>query len=136
MDTLTIGKLARTAGVGVETIRFYERINLIDEPPRSPTGYRQYSQDAVGRLRFIRSAKRVGFSLQEIRELLELKSSAGTSASAVREIATKRISEIGDRIAELREIRRALRETTERCDGEGSTGACVILAALDSSADG
>ena len=130
MQRLTIGKLARAGDVGVETVRFYEKTGLLDEPPRSSSGYRQYPPEAVSRLRFIRRAKAVGFSLSEIKELLELRASR-QNAGSVKAVAEARIDEIDLRLVELKEMRRLLERLTAKCNAEGSVSQCAILAALD-----
>ncbi len=130
MQRLTIGKLARAGDVGVETVRFYEKTGLLDEPPRSSSGYRQYPPEAVSRLRFIRRAKAVGFSLSEIKELLELRASR-QNAGSVKAVAEARIAEIDLRLVELREMRRLLERLTAKCNGEAPVSQCAILAALD-----
>ncbi len=130
MRHLTIGKLAREVGVGVETVRYYERRGLLAEPPRKASGYRQYSADAVRSLRFIRRAKELGFSLAEVAELLALREAPEPACPDVkRQIATK-IDDIGERIADLRRIRGALEELHSRCESTGSLGVCPILALL------
>jgi MerR family mercuric resistance operon transcriptional regulator len=98
---LTIGQLARQAGVGVETIRFYEREGLLAEPGRLPSGYRQYPPDAVERVKFIRRAQRLGFTLRESRELLDLRDDPDAGQVDVRERATDKLADIDARIAEL-----------------------------------
>jgi MerR family mercuric resistance operon transcriptional regulator len=131
MDTITIGEVARRAGVNVETIRFYEREGLIAQPPRGRSGYRQYPADAVRRIQFIRQAKVLGFTLQEIADLLSLRVVPGSSCDAVRATATAKIADIDERISELERIRTALKELTEACIDRGPTGECPILEALD-----
>ncbi|MDP6106829.1 MAG: heavy metal-responsive transcriptional regulator [Candidatus Brocadiia bacterium] len=97
MGNLTIGKVARQSGVGVETVRFYEREGLIEQPPRRPSGYRQYPQEAVLRLCFIRRAKQLGFSLREIKELLALRVGGSTSCSEVRQRAEAKIAVVEEK---------------------------------------
>ena len=95
MKTLTIGQVAREAGVGVETVRFYEREGLIEEPSRRASGYRQFDEAVVDRLRFIREAKELGFTLNEIKELLSLKLDPASSCGDVKHRAEVKIAEIG-----------------------------------------
>ena len=97
MDTLTIGKVAREAGVGVETIRFYEREGLLESPDRRPSGYRQYEPEAIARLRFIKQAQRLGFTLREIKELLALKLDPDATRKQVKERAVAKIADIEQR---------------------------------------
>ncbi len=94
MKALTIGKVAKQAGIGVETIRFYERIGLLEEPPRNGSGYRQYSPEAVVKLRFIKKAKQLGFSLKEIEELDCLCVTDTAPPAAILKPRRKRKSEI------------------------------------------
>ena len=128
---LTIGRLARRAGVGVETIRFYERKGLLEEPPRSASGYRQYPEDVVSRVRFIRRAKDLGFSLREIDELLALRVNDSVSAAEVRLRAQAKIADIEARVADLETMKGALTELTDCCSGGGAVGECPILEALE-----
>lgn len=121
--TLTIGKLARAGDVGVETIRFYQRKNLLDQPARDG-GFRRYGKQDVRRLRFIRQAQAAGFTLEEIKELLEL--DAGQDRARARELAASRVQALNDKIADLQRARDALTKLAQDC-GEGSSGPCPIL---------
>lgn len=132
MTSLTIGALAKQAGVGVETVRFYERRGLVRRPARPRAGYRAYPEDAVGRIRFIRNAQAVGFTLQEVKELLALRVTAGTSCAAVRSRASAKAAEVQRRLAELERIRVALEKLIAMCPGRGALTGCTILEALDS----
>jgi len=123
---LTIGGLASAAGVGVETIRFYQRRGLIETPTRE-SGIRRYGNDDLRRLRFIRQAKAAGFTLEEIRELLAL--DAGEDRSRARELASARIAELDSRIAQLEQARDSLRRLAAECGG-GGKGPCPILASF------
>ena len=125
--SLTIGELAAAGGVGVETIRFYQRRDLLRTPARGG-GIRHYGRDDVRRLRFIRQAQAAGFTLEEIRELLEL--DAGEDRGRARELAKARIEALDAKIADLRRARDALRRLAREC-GAGSTGPCPILASFD-----
>jgi MerR family mercuric resistance operon transcriptional regulator len=106
MQTLTIGKVAHQAGVGVETVRFYEREGLIVEPVRSGSGYRQYPEETVSRIRFIRHAKELGFSLREIRELLSLRVASDRSTAEVKAHAQAKIADIEQKICTLRRMKK------------------------------
>ncbi|MFQ5526933.1 MAG: heavy metal-responsive transcriptional regulator [Thermoanaerobaculia bacterium] len=128
---LKIGHVAQTTGLSVEAIRYYERLGLIDEATRTPSGYRQFEPDVVRRLRFVQRAQALGFSLEEIRELLDLRLSAAASAAEVREKADAKLSEIEVKLSDLRRMRRALKELTRSCCGDGSTSDCPILDALE-----
>jgi len=133
--TLTIGKVARRAGVGVETIRFYEREKLLPEPARDPSsGYRRYSESVISRLRFIARAKRLGFSLRETRELLDLRAGPATCRT-VRARADEKLTDIRARIADLRRIEQALLALADACPGDGGLDDCPILGALEGGLD-
>ena len=125
--SLTISELAAAGGVGVETIRFYQRRDLLRTPARGG-GIRHYGREDVRRLRFIRQAQVAGFTLEEIRELLEL--DAGEDRSRARELAKARIEALEARIADLQRARDALRRLAREC-GEGSTGPCPILTSFE-----
>ena len=136
MEVLTIGQLAKQAGVGVETIRFYEREGLIAEPERRPSSrYRQYPPQAVRRVRFIRHAKDLGFTLKEIQELLELRVNPGSTCADVRSRARDKIDDIEDRIASLQRMKAALERLAKKCRGHGPTTECPILEELDREED-
>ena len=131
MKPLTIGAVARQAGVGVETIRFYEREGLIADPPRRESGYRQYPPDTVDRLLFIKRAKDVGFSLREIRELLELRLSPDATAADIRKRTMVKIDDIADKIRCLQRMKQTLEKLTAACNGSGPVSECPILQALE-----
>ena len=120
---LTIGKLAAAAGVGVETIRFYQRKGLIEQPTRD-SGIRRYGSEDLRRLRFVRQAQTAGFTLAEIRELLAL--DASDDRPRARELARARIEALDAKIAELQQARDALSRLATQC-GDGSDGPCPIL---------
>ncbi len=131
MTAMTIGKVAKQSGVGVETVRFYEREGLLEEPPRRPSGYRQYPQDTVERLRFIKRAKELGFSLKEVKELLALRIAPGTSCGQIKKRAAAKVEDIEDRIRSLQRMKRALKKLAAACSGNGSVSHCPILDALE-----
>ncbi|MBZ0071201.1 MAG: heavy metal-responsive transcriptional regulator [Thiohalobacteraceae bacterium] len=130
MQTLTVGKLARQTGVAVETLRYYERRGLLPEAERTASGYRLFRADAVRRLRFIRRAQALGFSLDEIAELLSLSDDPGKSAAEVKRLTQSKIADIDVRIRDLQRMKRGLSKLDRRCSGHGSTEECPILAAL------
>jgi MerR family copper efflux transcriptional regulator len=130
VSEFTIGQLAREAGVGVETIRFYEREKLLKKPARSPSGYRRFGEDAVARLVFIRRAKDLGFSLAEIRELLALRADPKKDCSAVNRRAQTKIVEIEERIRDLQRMKRALLNLSTACANGTTVDDCVILDSL------
>ena len=124
---LTIGKLAQAAGVGVETIRFYERKGLLAQPPRPSAGARRYAPHAIERVTFIRQAQELGFTLAEIKELLALRLDPGTSCAEVKARAEVKIADIESKMDRLRHMREALAEITLSCSGSGPTSECPIL---------
>ena len=136
METLTIGQLAREAQVNVETVRYYERPRLIPEPPRRASGYRQYSGDAVKRIRFIKHAQELGFSLKEISELLTLRVAPDTACEDVRVRAEGKIAEIEEKIQALQRMKRALGKLVVACRRRDPTSECPVLEALDSPSEG
>ncbi len=131
MKPLTIGQVARRAGVGIETVRFYERQGLLEEPERRESGYRQYGEDAIARLRFIRRAKGLGFSLKEIKDLLALRLDPAATRADVRRRAEAKVADIEAKIHDLQRMRQALLRLTASCRGHGPVSGCPILEALD-----
>src|SRR5919109_5622041 len=131
METLSIGQVAERAGIGVETVGFYEREGLLEEPPRRASGYRQYTEQVVQRLHFIKRAKLLGFSLKEISELLLLRVDAQTSCDEVRQRTEAKIAEVERKVVELQRMRQALLQVHSLCTGQGPASACPMLDALD-----
>lgn len=129
MSSLTISQLAKRAEVPIDTIRYYERSGLIGEPPRRPSGYRQYPLDMVQRLRFIRRAKALGITLEEVAELLAL--SSKRNVASVKRTAQEKLADIDTRITELSRIRAGLSRLIDTCPGHGKAELCPILAALN-----
>ncbi|MFL6730451.1 MAG: MerR family transcriptional regulator [Sphingomicrobium sp.] len=125
--SLTIGKLAAAGGVGVETIRFYQRKGLLGTPTRD-TGIRRYGLDDVRRLRLVKQAQSAGFTLEEIRKLLDL--DATDDRATARELANARVKALDARIAELKRARDALRRLAREC-GSRSAGPCPILTSFE-----
>ena len=133
-ETLRIGQLAAGAGVNVETLRFYERRGLLESPRRRPaSGYREYPEEAVGVVRFIKRTQELGFTLREIQELLGLRENRGASCAEVRSAAAGKLEDIERKLKSLRAMRRALAMLVESCSSEGSPRHCPILEALDDS---
>ena len=130
----TIGELARVAGVGVETVRFYERKGLIERPARPASGFRSYPREAVSRLAFVREAQALGFTLREVRDLLALRANPETDCAAVRGHAAARLSRLEARTAQLACMCVALRELLARCPGRGALEKCSIVEALSAPA--
>ena len=134
MADITIGQLAEQSGVGVETIRFYERKKLIAQPKRPRSGFRHYDEDAARRIRFIRQAQELGFTLAEVKQLLELRLDPRTSCADVKSEAQTKIADIDERINSLQIMRTALMDITRSCSGEGPTSECPILDAIEAAA--
>lgn len=132
MNQLTIGELAKQGGVNLETIRYYERKGLLPKPPRTSSGYRAFPETAVRRIRFIKQAQELGFSLKEINELLALRIAPGSTRACVRKRATAKISDIKEKISRLRSMKRALERLTASCSGDGAAIDCPILESLSS----
>lgn len=130
-EELTIGKAAIAAGVGVETIRFYERQQLIEQPPKPlGTGVRLYSGDTVRRIRFIKEAQQLGFSLREAKELLALRTDPSADCAEVRDLATIKLADVREKIRRLNDIGAALERLVAACPGCGGLEACSIMDAL------
>lgn len=128
---MTISRAAERAGVGVETIRFYERRGLIEQPARPRSGgYRFYDDEVVERIRFIRQAQELGFSLREITELLSLRADPAADCGDVRTQAVSKRDEVDRKIAQLRHIRSALDALIASCPGSGALRACTIIDAM------
>jgi Hg(II)-responsive transcriptional regulator len=126
---LTIGRLARQAGVGIDTVRFYERRGLLPRPERTPAGYRLYPAAIIDRIRFIRRAKDLGFSLDEVDALLDLQDHGGQKA-AVKALTQRKLAEIDARIEDLSRMRDVLKALDRRCSGHGDVDGCPIIDAL------
>lgn len=127
---MKIGQLAQSADVNIDTVRYYEREGLLPKPARLSSGYRIYGEGDVKRLRFVRRAKALGFTLPEIRELLELSSSRDDDMAAMKAAAVDKIADVEARIAELERVRLALQGLIESCPGHGALEQCPILNAL------
>ena len=130
MSRLRIGKVAQLSEVSVETVRYYERRGLVETPQRSSSGYREYGEEAVQRLAFIRRAKLLGFSLEEVRELLELQLSPDADSGRVKMVVEEKIHLVNGKIEELCRLKETLAELSSRCDGEGPVECCPILGFL------
>jgi MerR family copper efflux transcriptional regulator len=134
MTSLSIGEIARRANVSIETVRYYERECLLKDPQRKPSGYRQYDDETVATLGFIRRSKELGFTLKEIKTLLTLKSDASATRPEVRQHANNKIAEIEAKIADYNRMRDALKSLVCQCHGDGSTVECPILLGLQGTA--
>jgi len=126
---LTIGRVAKLSGVGIDTIRFYERRGLLHEPARTPSGYRQYAPDIVERLHFILRAKDLGFSLEEVSLLLKLQDEGGSKAE-VKKLTSQKLEQIETKIGDLERMRDVLRKLNKDCSGTGDIDSCPIIDAL------
>jgi MerR family copper efflux transcriptional regulator len=131
MTRITIGTLASSAGVNVETVRFYERKGLLAQPERPNKGFRRYSEEALKRLRFIRSARELGFTLNEISELLSLRESPSATCEDVRIRAREKIEEIDRKVALLDKMRLSLSQLLKSCEVDGPALDCPILDSLE-----
>src|SRR5712664_2687788 len=132
---LTISKVATPADVNVATIRYYERRCLVPTPRRTPSGYRQYTDAAVARLRFIKHAQELGFSLQEIQELLGLRVRHGAACDTAERKTRKKIEVVQQRIRDLQRMKRTLERLAAACAVRRPTGDCPILEVLEDHAD-
>jgi MerR family transcriptional regulator, copper efflux regulator len=127
---MKIGELAGSAGVGVETIRYYERRGLLQEPDRTRAGYRDFAEHDVLRMRFILRCKELGFSLSEIRDLLELRVAPGSTAHDVRRRAEDKVAAVERKIADLQRIRTALGQLIGSCNAQGRPEECALMHAI------
>lgn len=125
---MTIGRLADAAGVNVETVRFYQRSGLLDEPDRPGSGYRTYTEEDVRRIRFIKRAQMLGFTLEEIASLLKLEGSQ--TCAETRELAARKLAMVESKLADLASMREALAELVARCDTGRDNGGCPVIRAL------
>ena len=127
---MKIGELAQKAEVNIDTVRYYERQGLLPEPQRLRSGYREYAAEDVSRLRFVRRAKALGFTLQEIRDLLELSSHREEDMAGMKSAAMEKLANVEAKLAELTRIRDGLEVVIASCPGHGALEQCPILNAL------
>jgi len=127
---MRIGKIAKQVGITVEAIRFYEKQGLIKPPPRNESGYRDYPEDTVQYVSFINRAKELGFSLKEIRELMLLRYSPGTTCGDVRDRAETKIADIERKVEDLQRMKKILKELVSVCPGQGPLSDCPIIVAI------
>ena len=132
MKSLTRSQVARASRVGAETVRFYESEGLLPPTPRSSNGYRHYTEDTVQRLNFIRRAKKLGFNLKEIKELLSLHDNPNASRAAVKTLTESKLTEIENRIQDLQRMREVLARLAAECSGKGPINGCPIIQTLES----
>jgi Hg(II)-responsive transcriptional regulator len=127
---LSIGKAASAAGVRVDTLRYYEKRRLLPRPARTYTGYRMYDEDAVRRVRFIKRAQELGFTLKEIAELLELADGRAGGCGEVRAFAGKKAGDLAAKIRDMRRMKAVLESLMKQCSGAGPVSACPIVESL------
>lgn len=134
MSGLLTGEVAKQAGVNLETIRYYEQKGLLPKPPRSEAGYRCYPPDAVRRVQFVKRAQELGFSLEEIKELLGFRVRPNATCADIRRRAVAKMSAVDGKIRDLQSIRQALERLAGACPGKGPVSDCPILDSLDGKA--
>lgn len=132
---MKIGELAEKAGVSVQTVRFYERSGVLPAPARTRSGYRAYGVHDLHRLRFVRRAKELGFTLAEARELMDLRVDPARTAEDVRERAIEKIQTTQEKIRDLKRIHQALRVLVDRCEAHGSPDECALMHAIGAEDD-
>ena len=131
MQFFNIGEVAKLTNVTVETIRYYEKQGLVEIPRRNDSGYRQYPDDTIKRIKFIQHAKEVGFTLNDIKELLELRNDQNKSCSDVKNLADLKIQSIDQKIADLQRIKSALTRMVKKCSAETPSSECPLLDELE-----
>lgn len=136
MEVLNRGQLAEIAKVNIETLRYYERRGLIPPPPRSAANYRRYPLDTLQRVRFVKHAQDLGFSLEEIRDLLSLRARRGAGARDMKQRAKEKIDQINRRIQTLERMRAVLQHLVSQCSGRGPMEECPIVQAMDTGGAG
>jgi DNA-binding transcriptional MerR regulator len=124
---MKIGEVARRSGIGIETIRYYEREGLLLEPERRPSGYRQYDEPTVERLEYIRRAKALGFTLAEVRDLLELAFTAHAGCDHIRQRAEAKVADIEGKIRSLQQMKRSLGRIIRRCRVKNAAEDCPLV---------
>ena len=129
--TYKIGEVARRAAVNKETVRYYEKRGLIPEPGRRRSGYRIFTKRHIDQIRFIKRAKELGFTLREIKELLELRMNENSTCSEVRREAQEKYQDVIEKIEDLQRIKKTLIDLIDSCDEESSKNSCPILEALE-----
>lgn len=131
MTGMTIGEVAKQAAVCIDTLRYYEKRGLVAKPPRTVSGYRAYPKETVQAVCFVKRTQELGFSLQEIKELLALRTKPGAKSAAVRERASAKLIDIDEKIRSLRAMRKSLAKLVDSCSGCGPVESCSILESLD-----
>ena len=131
ITTFKIGEVARRAKVNKETVRYYEKRNLIPKPDRRRSGYRIFTQRHIDQIKFIKRAQELGFTLSEIKELLELRIDEDTTCSEIKSEAQEKYQDVVEKIEDLQRIKNTLVDLIDSCAGEGPKGDCPILKALE-----
>lgn len=131
MERMTIGQVARMAKTSIDTIRFYEQKGLVPTPSRTESGYRIYGPDTVSRLQFIHNAKNLGFTLQEIREILAFLRASGPMCESLQKLAEDKLFLVKEKVRRLRSIQRALEDLIEACQNPGHDSSCPIIDVLE-----
>jgi Hg(II)-responsive transcriptional regulator len=124
------GQVARQSGVNIETLRYYERRGLLDVPPRRPSGYREYSEEAVRVIRFVKRAQELGFSLYEVETLLELAAGGPANCDAARTVATRKVEELDAKMRSIRAMQGSLRKLISTCELPRGQRECPLLEVL------
>lgn len=131
-NNLTIGELADLAGLNIQSIRYYERLELLPEPERSDSGYRLYNQDYLAHIVFIKNAQELGFKLEEIKDLVEIKFNAKAKGKDVKKIIHEKLEFVEEEITKLQKVKKYLQELDKSCSGKMSSSCCPILQKLSS----
>ncbi len=135
ITTYKIGDVARRAGVNKETVRYYEKRELIPKPDRRRSGYRIFTQRHIDQIRFIKRAQELGFTLSEIKEFLELRVDEDTSCSEIKEEAQQKYQDVAQKIKDLQRIKETLTDLIDSCSEDGPVGGCPILEALEGNSE-
>jgi MerR family mercuric resistance operon transcriptional regulator len=125
----TIGVLSKVTGCKIETIRYYERIGVLPPPPRTQGGHRAYGEAHVKRLKFVRRSRELGFSLDEVRQMLRLVDGGNVTCEQVRQITLEHLHDVREKIADLKRMEKTLKDTASRCEG-GEAPECPIIDSL------
>ena len=131
---LTVGRVATAVGVNIQTIRYYERLNLLNPTGRRPSGYRLYGDEEIRRLRFIKNAQALGFTLREITDLLNLRVRSSAQCGAVQRKAEEKLVQVERKVRDLQALARSLRGLIRACENGQATDACPIVESLENQA--
>ena len=128
---MTVGNVAKRAEINIDTVRYYERQGLLPKPPRTPSGYRTFDEATVQRLRFIRNAQALGFTLKEIKQLFSLRITVGSTCSDLRDYAESKVADIERKIESLQAMKQALQELVSACSVNGPVSECSVFESLN-----